>query len=148
MPPLPLSSSLLNPLIDRSAASPNSSGDDNNNPLQIVCAWPVSGQYGPGTRVLLVPLLHRCEHPEHNKLSAHCPTLLVLVLGTTFSSQLASLLAKRNGSGTPAWPPCYFSRPSLPSMASPLRHCTSTVGSPFWILVLRMHAQKLTIPKF
>jgi hypothetical protein len=25
--------------------------------LEVVCAWPVSGQYGPGTRVLYAPFM-------------------------------------------------------------------------------------------
>jgi hypothetical protein len=28
-------------------------------PLQVVCAWPMSGQYGPGTRVLYVSFFFR-----------------------------------------------------------------------------------------
>lgn len=40
----------LNTLVTRNATDPNST----INALQVVCAWPVSGQYGPGSRVLYV----------------------------------------------------------------------------------------------
>lgn len=32
--------------------------------LQVVCAWPVSGQYGPGSRVLSVPILPLSHSPS------------------------------------------------------------------------------------
>lgn len=30
------------------------------SPLQVVCAWPVSGQYGPGSRFLYYILIAAC----------------------------------------------------------------------------------------
>jgi hypothetical protein len=46
----PLSASLVNILVNRNASAPNATSDA----LQVICAWPVSGQYGPGSRVLYV----------------------------------------------------------------------------------------------
>ncbi|KAH9209578.1 hypothetical protein DL95DRAFT_477141 [Leptodontidium sp. 2 PMI_412] len=34
--------------------------DATSNALQVVCAWPVSGQYGPGSRVLYYVLILAC----------------------------------------------------------------------------------------
>lgn len=39
---------LLNTLVIRNITDANSTDEV----LQVVCAWPVSGQYGPGSRVL------------------------------------------------------------------------------------------------
>lgn len=33
--------------------------------LEVVCAWPVSGQYGPGTRVLYDPTIRPAEAVHH-----------------------------------------------------------------------------------
>ncbi|CAG8977497.1 hypothetical protein HYALB_00009331 [Hymenoscyphus albidus] len=44
-----------------SALSVNGTTTANNtSPLQVVCAWPVSGQYGPGSRVLYYLLIAAC----------------------------------------------------------------------------------------
>ncbi|KAJ5542114.1 hypothetical protein N7535_004537 [Penicillium sp. DV-2018c] len=40
------------------ASSLNATG--NSSPLEVVCAWPVSGQYGPGTRALYYVLIAAC----------------------------------------------------------------------------------------
>ncbi|KAL3464500.1 hypothetical protein BJX64DRAFT_275716 [Aspergillus heterothallicus] len=53
MPPLSPSSV---PLLPRS----HSSGNATDLGLEVVCAWPVSGQYGPGTRVLYYVLIAAC----------------------------------------------------------------------------------------
>ncbi|KAL2802976.1 hypothetical protein BJX63DRAFT_413312 [Aspergillus granulosus] len=53
MPPVALSSF---PLLPRSDASGNATDPG----LKVVCAWPVSGQYGPGTRVLYYVLIAAC----------------------------------------------------------------------------------------
>lgn len=55
MPAVPSALELLgNTLVQRSTniISPNAT----DQALEVVCAWPVSGQYGPGTRVLYAPL--------------------------------------------------------------------------------------------
>lgn len=55
MPAVPSAIELLgNSLVYRSTniTSPNATA----KVLEVVCAWPVSGQYGPGTRVLYGPL--------------------------------------------------------------------------------------------
>jgi hypothetical protein len=44
------SASLLNALVARNATA--TATNATSNALQVVCAWPVSGQYGPGSRVL------------------------------------------------------------------------------------------------
>lgn len=45
--------SLMNTLVVRNATGANATA---NPYLQVVCAWPVSGQYGLGSRILYVPL--------------------------------------------------------------------------------------------
>ncbi|KAI0886005.1 uncharacterized protein GGS22DRAFT_159579 [Annulohypoxylon maeteangense] len=65
MPALP-SALLLDTLVTRnltldSAASSLAATTTNvENALQVVCAWPVSGQYGPGSRVLYYVLVAAC----------------------------------------------------------------------------------------
>ncbi|KAL2820170.1 hypothetical protein BDW59DRAFT_118582 [Aspergillus cavernicola] len=54
MPPLDIS--LLPVHIPRSIATSNAT----DLGLQVVCAWPVSGQYGPGTRILYYVLIAAC----------------------------------------------------------------------------------------
>ncbi|KAH9883690.1 hypothetical protein F4778DRAFT_775049 [Xylariomycetidae sp. FL2044] len=54
-----LTSSVLDPLISRnniSALATNASAPS----FDVVCAWPVSGQYGPGSRVLYYVLVAAC----------------------------------------------------------------------------------------
>ncbi|KAJ5320386.1 hypothetical protein N7508_000669 [Penicillium antarcticum] len=61
MPALPsFASGLANSLVHRAtlASPPNATGID--PVLEVVCAWPVSGQYGPGTRVLYYALIAAC----------------------------------------------------------------------------------------
>ncbi|KAG4442566.1 hypothetical protein IFR05_001978 [Cadophora sp. M221] len=53
MPTLP-STSLSNNI------SSNNVTDTASNALQVICAWPVSGQYGPGSRVLYYVLIAAC----------------------------------------------------------------------------------------
>lgn len=61
MPALPLSSSLAQlvttapPLLSRDATE-----NVTEKTWQVICAWPVSGQYGPGTRVLYYVLVAAC----------------------------------------------------------------------------------------
>ncbi|RDL29812.1 uncharacterized protein BP5553_10677 [Venustampulla echinocandica] len=47
---------LLHTLVNRNATATNVTG----TALQVVCAWPVSGQYGPGSRVLYYVLIAAC----------------------------------------------------------------------------------------
>ncbi|ETS86308.1 hypothetical protein PFICI_00136 [Pestalotiopsis fici W106-1] len=54
MPAIPASATLLHALVDRDIK--NATAD----PLQVVCAWPVSGQYGPGSRYLYYVLVIAC----------------------------------------------------------------------------------------
>ncbi|KAK2802009.1 hypothetical protein FQN51_004919 [Onygenales sp. PD_10] len=55
MPPLS-SASLSNILVDRNSVPATAS----DPALLVICAWPVSGQYGPGTRVLYYALIAAC----------------------------------------------------------------------------------------
>ncbi|KAL4868016.1 hypothetical protein BDV12DRAFT_170471 [Aspergillus spectabilis] len=55
MPPLALSSLAVH--FPRAAAATSNATEPG---LQVVCAWPVSGQYGPGTRVLYYVLIAAC----------------------------------------------------------------------------------------
>lgn len=41
--------------------SPDAVAVNNEDPLNVVCAWPVSGQYGPGSRVLYVFICHSTD---------------------------------------------------------------------------------------
>ncbi|KAI0594735.1 hypothetical protein F4775DRAFT_572805 [Biscogniauxia sp. FL1348] len=52
---------LLNTLITRdNTTNPIAANATGRNPLQVVCAWPVSGQYGAGSRVLYYVLVTAC----------------------------------------------------------------------------------------
>lgn len=57
MPAIPTLASLLETgLVHRDilASPPNSTVVASQKALEVICAWPVSGQYGPGTRALYV----------------------------------------------------------------------------------------------
>ncbi|KAL2795287.1 hypothetical protein BJX66DRAFT_171393 [Aspergillus keveii] len=56
MPPLSPSSF---PLLSRSGVAGNATNATDLG-LEVICAWPVSGQYGPGTRVLYYVLITTC----------------------------------------------------------------------------------------
>ncbi|KAF7716977.1 Uncharacterized protein PECH_003213 [Penicillium ucsense] len=58
MPAIPATAGLLDSIVQRSldGALPNAT----NATLEVVCAWPVSGQYGPGTRVLYYASIAAC----------------------------------------------------------------------------------------
>ncbi|KAL3482989.1 hypothetical protein BJX62DRAFT_250054 [Aspergillus germanicus] len=56
MPPLSPSSF---PLLSRSGVAGNATNATDLG-LEVICAWPVSGQYGPGTRVLYYVLITAC----------------------------------------------------------------------------------------
>ncbi|KAK3370615.1 hypothetical protein B0H63DRAFT_487308 [Podospora didyma] len=59
--PVLSSSSLLSPLLSRDTATNISSAlTATNATVQVVCAWPVSGQYGPGSRLLYYVLVAAC----------------------------------------------------------------------------------------
>ncbi|KAG5302465.1 hypothetical protein I7I50_03207 [Histoplasma capsulatum G186AR] len=56
-----LGSALLPNALHAEAAVHNASvNGTTKNALQVICAWPVSGQYGPGTRVLYYVLIAAC----------------------------------------------------------------------------------------
>ncbi|KAJ5502147.1 hypothetical protein N7463_005021 [Penicillium fimorum] len=60
MPAIPFVASLLeHGLVHRAAASPPNMTASSAS-LEVVCAWPVSGQYGPGTRILYYVLVMAC----------------------------------------------------------------------------------------
>lgn len=52
MPAVPSPVQLLDEILVHRSTIANSSAHDAAPTLEVVCAWPVSGQYGPGTRVL------------------------------------------------------------------------------------------------
>ncbi|KAH8684379.1 hypothetical protein BGZ60DRAFT_466844 [Tricladium varicosporioides] len=54
------STSLFNTLVTRNASTISSSTNATGPALQVVCAWPVSGQYGPGSRALYYILIAAC----------------------------------------------------------------------------------------
>ncbi|KAF8855957.1 hypothetical protein BDZ45DRAFT_594913 [Acephala macrosclerotiorum] len=51
------SASLLNTLVPRNVTA---TGNATNHTLQVICAFPVSGQYGPGSRILYYVLIAAC----------------------------------------------------------------------------------------
>ena len=89
---LPDSMTILDSVISRDGMTSNSSlapiiTGNGSETLHVICAWPVSGQYGPGTRVLWVSILYRlswawalmrreCHQMQilHN-CTAHDPTM-------------------------------------------------------------------------
>jgi hypothetical protein len=59
MPAIPSVTSFLEDALvrrDTLALSSNVTAAATHKALEVVCAWPVSGQYGPGTRALYVSL--------------------------------------------------------------------------------------------
>ncbi|KAI2695983.1 hypothetical protein DTO012A7_8046 [Penicillium roqueforti] len=62
MPAIPIVTSFLEQvLVHRATAPPpNVTVSATSASLQVVCAWPISGQYGPGTRVLYYVLIAAC----------------------------------------------------------------------------------------
>ena len=76
MPAIPPTASFLENAIvhrDTLVSSPNVTAVAAHKALEVVCAWPVSGQYGPGTRALYVS-------PQTNKdfydnILTHCQIL-------------------------------------------------------------------------
>ncbi|PSR84072.1 hypothetical protein BD289DRAFT_461078 [Coniella lustricola] len=56
MPTLPLHTASITPRLLDSLVTANAS----TGTIQAVCAWPVSGQYGPGTRILYYVLVAAC----------------------------------------------------------------------------------------
>lgn len=56
MPAVPSAIELLGTtLVHRSTNLTAPAANATEKVLEVVCAWPVSGQYGPGTRVLYAP---------------------------------------------------------------------------------------------
>jgi hypothetical protein len=67
MPAIPSAASFLEYALvrrDTLASSPNVTAVATHEALEVVCAWPVSGQYGPGTRALY-------DSPFPHKKSKH-----------------------------------------------------------------------------
>ncbi|KAJ5342071.1 hypothetical protein N7541_011195 [Penicillium brevicompactum] len=63
MPAIPTLASLLETTLvhrDILASPPNSTVVASQKALEVICAWPVSGQYGPGTRALYYILIAAC----------------------------------------------------------------------------------------
>lgn len=64
MPAIPSPAELLEEiLVHRSADL--TPGNSTAEVLEVVCAWPVSGQYGPGTRVLYDPIIKSADAVHH-----------------------------------------------------------------------------------
>jgi len=51
MPALQPLLSLIQRGVDNTTHASNAAGSG-DDALQVICAWPVSGQYGPGSRIL------------------------------------------------------------------------------------------------
>lgn len=96
-----------NILVNRDAVA-NASTPFSHKHLEVVCAWPVSGQYGPGTRVL-------CG-PQDNPRTKH--HVLTLCVGTMPWWQRVFLRAEPNGFVALVWLLRYSFQPSLLSTGS------------------------------
>lgn len=64
MPAIPASITLLSTLVDRDINTTAAAAVAPPDPLQVVCAWPVSGQYGPGSRYLYVSSFAQHTHRD------------------------------------------------------------------------------------
>lgn len=62
MPPYPITT-----LQDQLSASPANSSSANTPSIPVVCAWPVSGQYGAGSRILFYVLIAACLIARKNE---------------------------------------------------------------------------------
>jgi hypothetical protein len=86
MPAISHSSTELNRTLD----TPDAASDI----LQVICAWPVSGQYGPGTRILYYVLITTCvfgRRAEWLRNACLAAALLFPAVGALHSIVLASL---------------------------------------------------------
>lgn len=102
MPAVPSPSQLLDDILVHRSTIANSSATDAAPVLKVVCAWPVSGQYGPGTRVLYI-------FPSNLDVTAMNTDPIT---GTMPWWLPASLRARPNGFVMLVWLPCYSSLPS------------------------------------
>ncbi|KAJ6443796.1 major facilitator superfamily domain-containingprotein [Purpureocillium lavendulum] len=59
MPALQPLLSLIQRGVERTTVANNASASD-GDAVQVICAWPVSGQYGPGSRILYYVLIAAC----------------------------------------------------------------------------------------
>lgn len=99
MPAVPSALELLGTaLVHRSTNITAPSANATAQVLEVVCAWPVSGQYGPGTRVLYVPL-----HDDKPGLLGE--QFLIQATVTMLRWQPVFLLAKRSGFAALVWLP-------------------------------------------
>ncbi|GFG11435.1 hypothetical protein IFM61606_03194 [Aspergillus udagawae] len=76
--------------LNRTLDTPNAASDT----LQVICAWPVSGQYGPGTRILYYVLITTCvfgRRAEWLRNACLAAALLFPAVGALHGIVLASL---------------------------------------------------------
>jgi hypothetical protein len=97
---------LLNSLNQTATATANSTGSSTNADLGIgvVCAWPVSGQYGPGSRVLYYVLVATCvfaRKAEWLRNACLAAALLFPAVAALHGLVLASLHVNGRLSATP-----------------------------------------------
>ena len=97
---------LLNSLNQTATATANSTGNSTNADLGIgvVCAWPVSGQYGPGSRVLYYVLVATCvfaRKAEWLRNACLAAALLFPAVAALHGLVLASLHVNGRLSATP-----------------------------------------------
>jgi hypothetical protein len=69
------STSLLSTLVHRDATATNAT----SNALHVICAWPLSGQYGPGPRVLYYVLVAACVFARKAELIRNACTAAALL---------------------------------------------------------------------
>lgn len=90
--------SLAGPLISRADGASNGTG------VNVVCAWPLSSQYGPGSRVLYYVLVAACVFARKSDwLRNACVglALLVPVIAALHGVVLAAVHV--NGTIVPSW---------------------------------------------
>lgn len=117
MPAIPASITLLSTLVDRDINTTAAAAVAPADPLQVVCAWPVSGQYGPGSRYLYEPLhLHSIFPPTRQEIPSHSMILVPSIL----HSLLIILQILRPSASMSPCPESGLAQESMPSCSADL----------------------------
>jgi hypothetical protein len=95
MPPQPLS-----PVQDRLQSNTTASAPASTPAIQVLCAWPVSGQYGPGSRILFYVLIAACLVARKNEWIRNACLAGALLLPAVAALHAITLAALHN-SGKP-----------------------------------------------
>jgi hypothetical protein len=91
MPPRPLSS-----VQDHLQSNTTSSSPANPLAIAVLCAWPVSGQYGPGSRILFYVLIAACLFARKNEWIRNACLAGALLLPSVAALHAITLAALHN----------------------------------------------------